>query len=91
MSSRQRAMVFKALGHRIRLGVVERLAQGECCVSKLREVTEMAGVSGPTVSQHLLVLRGAGLVTEEKRGTRVYYRLVVARVASIARWTEGFK
>ncbi|MCB1132134.1 MAG: winged helix-turn-helix transcriptional regulator, partial [Verrucomicrobiae bacterium] len=55
MTLRERAMVFKALGHPARLEVVERLAEGECCVCLLMELPELKKLSGPTVSQHLLV------------------------------------
>lgn len=88
MNSRQRVAVFKALGHRVRLAVVDRLGLGECCVGALRKLPELAGLSGPTVSQHLLVLKAAGLITDAKRGTRVYYRVMRSCVAGMSRWAD---
>ncbi|MEI6676489.1 MAG: metalloregulator ArsR/SmtB family transcription factor [Verrucomicrobiota bacterium] len=84
MTLRQRAVVFKALGHRARLAVVERLALGECCVYELKELAELAGLSGPTVSQHLLVLKGAGVILDKKRGRRVFYRLLLPKAAGLS-------
>jgi len=69
-----RARVMKALAHPTRLFLVEVLSQGERCV---RELTEMVGADVSTVSKHLAVLRGAGLVLDDKRGAQVFYRLRV--------------
>jgi ArsR family transcriptional regulator len=66
------ALVFRALAHPGRLCIVEELARGERCVC---ELTEMLGVRMPTVSRHLALLRQAGIVEDEKRGARVFYRL----------------
>ena len=76
-------MVFKALGHPARLEVVERLADGECCVCVLMELPELKKLSGPTVSQHLLVLKKAGVLADEQRGKKVFYRLLMPCVAGI--------
>ncbi len=84
MDLQQRAMVFKALGHPARLAMVERLGGGECCVCILMEMAELRKLSGPTISQHLLVLKNAGIVAAEKRGQRVYYRLLMPCVANIS-------
>lgn len=84
MDLRERAAVFKALGHPARLAIVERLAKGECCVCELLALTEFEELSGPTVSQHLLVLKSAGVIADEKRGKRIFYRLVMPCVAGIS-------
>jgi ArsR family transcriptional regulator len=81
MTLRERSKVFKALGHPARLAMVDRLAVGECCVSELLEATEFSKLSGPTVSQHLLVLKSAGVIADEKRGKRIFYRLVMPCIA----------
>ena len=86
MTLQERAAVFKALGHPARLAMVERLGMGECCVCELMEA-EMGGarkLSGPTISQHLLVLKNAGVITDEKRGKRIFYRLLIPCVAKIS-------
>jgi DNA-binding transcriptional ArsR family regulator len=83
MNLRQRAMVFKALGHPARLAVVERLARGECCVCELLKGTPFRRLSGATVSQHLLVLKGAGVIADEKRGKKIFYQLRMPCVAGI--------
>ncbi|MFO8011798.1 MAG: metalloregulator ArsR/SmtB family transcription factor [Phycisphaerae bacterium] len=67
-----RAQVFKALGHPTRLFMVEELSRGERCVCDL---TEMVGADMSTVSKHLAVLRQAGIVRDEKRGSQVFYSL----------------
>jgi DNA-binding transcriptional ArsR family regulator len=64
---------FKALGHPVRLGIALRLAaEPETCAC---DFAEDFGVSQPTVSQHLKVLREAGLVTTRRRGTQICYSL----------------
>ena len=68
------AVVFKALADPTRVAIVSRLASGEtCCVCDLTDVFEL---SQPTVSHHLRILREAGLVEAERRGTFAYYWLV---------------
>ena len=67
-----RAAIIKAVGHPTRLFMVEELARGERCVC---ELTEMVGADVSTVSKHLGVLKNAGLVADERRGSNVYYTL----------------
>ena len=67
-----RAEVLKALAHPSRLFILEELSKGERCVG---ELTEMIGADTSTVSKHLSLLKNAGVVDTEKRGTLVYYRL----------------
>lgn len=66
------AQVMKALGHPTRLFIVHQLEQGTRCVC---ELTEMVGVDTSTMSKHLSILKGAGIVEVEKRGTSMYYSL----------------
>jgi DNA-binding transcriptional ArsR family regulator len=66
------AGTFKALADPTRVAIVNRLATGECCVCDL---TAAFDLSQPTVSHHLRILRDAGLVEAERRGTWAFYRL----------------
>jgi ArsR family transcriptional regulator, arsenate/arsenite/antimonite-responsive transcriptional repressor len=69
------ALVFKALGDPVRLRLVSLIGAhrgGEVCVCELTEAFEL---TQPTISHHLKVLREAGIITSERRGTWVYYRL----------------
>lgn len=68
-----KAETIKALAHPSRLLIVEELLKKECCVN---ELTQLIGAEMPTVSNHLKVLRNAGYVDKEKRGTQVFYFLV---------------
>ena len=67
-----RAEVFKALGHPTRLAIVDMLAGGPRCV---RELNENIAADISTVSRHLAVMRNVGIVSSDKRGNQVYYRL----------------
>ena len=73
---------FKALADPTRLGIVNMLArEGEGCVCHF----ETLGVSQPTVSHHLKVLREAGLIeVARRRATWTFYRLVPDAVESLA-------
>ena len=78
------APAFKALGDPIRLRLLSQIAsapEGEKCVCDLDTGFE---VSGPTISHHLKVLREAGLIEGERRGTWVYYRAVNEKMAALA-------
>jgi ArsR family transcriptional regulator len=73
---------FKALGHPVRLAVARRLAEEpDTCAC---DFADMFGVSQPTISQHLKVLRDAGLVTTRRRGTQICYSLDPAAVRELA-------
>ncbi|MDI2130153.1 ArsR/SmtB family transcription factor [Yinghuangia seranimata] len=77
------AVMFKALGDPVRLRLFSMVAShegGEACVCDIQDV----GVSQPTVSHHLKKLREAGLVTSERRGTWVFYKVVPEVTASLA-------
>ncbi len=67
-----RARVVKAMAHPTRLFLVDALSRGERCVC---ELTEMVGADTSTVSKHLAILKGAGIVRDHKRGPQVYYSL----------------
>jgi len=70
-----RAKIIKAMAHPARLFIVDELSKsGEHCVC---ELTEMIGTDISTVSRHLGMLKAAGLVEDQKRGSMVYYRLRV--------------
>lgn len=69
-----KANVLKALGHPTRLWMSEQLADGEKCVCELAESID---ADFSTISKHLLVLKQAGVVEDEKRGKKVYYKLKV--------------
>jgi len=67
--------VFKAMGDPVRLRLLSLIAShegGEACVCDLTGVFEL---TGPTISHHLKVLREAGLIVGERRGTWIYYRI----------------
>jgi len=75
---------FKALGDPVRLRLLSLIAArrgAEVCVCDL---TDAFTVTGPTISHHLKVLREAGLIDCERRGTWVYYWIVPARMASLS-------
>ncbi len=67
------APIFKALGDSVRLRLTALIAsQDEICVCNL---TPHFALSGPTISHHLRILREAGIIDSERRGTWVYYRI----------------
>lgn len=75
------AATFKALADPARVAIVNRLAAAEeVCVCDLTASLEL---SQPTVSHHLRVLREAGLVEANRRGTWAFYRLVPDAVAAL--------
>src|ERR671913_338490 len=67
---------FKALGDPVRLRLLSLIAShagGEVCVCDL---TDAFDLTAPTISHHLKVLKETGLVSAERRGTWVYYRVL---------------
>jgi ArsR family transcriptional regulator len=83
-SAARLAQVFKALGDPVRLRLVSLIGArqgGEICVCDL---TSAFDLTQPTISHHLKVLREAGLIKSERRGTWVYYRLIPAALERMA-------
>jgi ArsR family transcriptional regulator len=78
--------LLAALADPTRLSIVRQLAacDGVCAC----DFTDSRDISQPTVSHHLRVLREAGVVTTERRGTSIYYRLsgdAIGQLAALAR------
>ena len=75
---------FGVLSNPTRLRLLSLIgAKGEACAAC--EMVEPLGVSQPTVSHHLKVLRSAGLVVSERRGRWIYYRTVPERLTALSR------
>jgi ArsR family transcriptional regulator, zinc-responsive transcriptional repressor len=77
--------LLKALASTVRLATVVELCKGPRCVHQLQQSLKASGrvVSQPLLSQHLKVLRGAGLVTSTRRGTEITYELADVHVGHI--------
>lgn len=76
--------MFKALGDPVRLRLLSLIAGhdgGEACVC---DISPSFDLSQPTISHHLKVLREAGLLTSERRGTWVYYRTVSSALQQLS-------
>jgi DNA-binding transcriptional ArsR family regulator len=80
--------IFRALADPTRRAVYQRLAGREMSVSELRHGLD---VSQPAVSQHLAVLRGAGLVSERREGRFSYYRIEPAGLTPLIDWVARYQ
>jgi DNA-binding transcriptional ArsR family regulator len=81
-------LALDALGDPTRRHILDRLRQGPSSVAVLS-----AGlpISRPAVSQHLKVLKQAGLVSDEAAGARRIYRLNLDGLAGLRAWLDGFR
>lgn len=80
-----KAEFFRALGHPVRIRLVEELGQGERTVAELQQAL---GIPQPLVSQQLAVLRGRELVSTRKSGANVVYALrdpLLSELLAVAR------
>jgi DNA-binding transcriptional ArsR family regulator len=66
------AQIMKALSHPTRLFIIHELSKGEKCVG---ELTDMVGADTSTISKHLSIMKNAGIIDFEKRGTSIFYSL----------------
>lgn len=80
--------IFRALSDPTRRAIFEQLAAGSRNATALRE--GMA-ISQPAMSQHMAVLRGAGLVREERQGRFVQYEVDPDGLAAIAQWLARYR
>jgi ArsR family transcriptional regulator, arsenate/arsenite/antimonite-responsive transcriptional repressor len=77
------AATFAALGDPVRLRIVSMLAASEAGAACGCDLEGPLGLSQPTVSHHLKILREAGLVEGEKSGRWVFYRIVPERLEDL--------
>ena len=77
---------LQALGDPTRRDILERLRAG---ASPVGELASQLPVSRPAVSQHLKVLKAAGLVTERRRGTRRIYSVELSGIVELRRYLDG--
>lgn len=88
---------LKALADPVRLSILEFLwgpAAGEFRDEKgicAKDVERFLGVTQPTVSYHMKILVGAGLVAAEKRGQKVYYECITEGPDEVIRYLERYR
>lgn len=80
VAEKKLARLFRALGHPVRIQILNLLRDGEECVC---HITTVLNLPQPYVSQHLAVLRRAGLVMTRREGQNTYYRLADGRILNL--------
>jgi len=80
--------IFKVLSDPTRRAVLERLASAEMTATELREGF---AISQPAMSQHLAVLRGAGLISERREGRYAHYRVKPDGMAPLHEWLAKYR
>jgi DNA-binding transcriptional ArsR family regulator len=76
----EKAELLKALGHPVRYCIVEGLLGGEQNVAKMVDCT---GVPQPTVSQHLNILKAAGIIIGHRDGNQMLYSVVSGQARKV--------
>ena len=69
---KSREKIIKAMAHASRLLIIDSLSKEEKCVC---ELVDVIGADPSTVSKHLSVLKNAGIIEDEKRAQKVFYKL----------------
>lgn len=72
-----KAKIFSALADPVRLRILEYLRSGEKCVC---EIVPYIGISQPSISRHLAILKSCGLVKQRKDGNRRLYSITLPAV-----------
>jgi ArsR family transcriptional regulator len=80
--------IFKALADPTRLKILECIENGERCIC---EIIPYTGKSQPNVSQHLKILKHAGLIKERKDGTRIMIKVSHKEIFSIINSVKKLK
>lgn len=81
-----KAEVFKAMGHPLRLGIIEFLRDDEKCVC---EIVDHVGTGISNISKHLSVLKKAGLIADRRDGLKIMYRVTMPCALNFAECVEG--
>jgi ArsR family transcriptional regulator len=72
--------ILKAIAHPVRIEIIDRLEVHGCNVSKIQK---KIGVPQSTISQHLKILKNAGIIKSRRDGTKVCYEIEIKEVRSI--------
>jgi DNA-binding transcriptional ArsR family regulator len=80
--------IFKALADPTRLKILECIKDGEKCICKIIPYT---GKSQPNVSQHLKILRTAGLIEERKEGTYLFIKVSTKQIFDVIKSAQKLK
>jgi DNA-binding transcriptional ArsR family regulator len=81
-------MIFQALADPSRRAIFESLTHGEASV---KDLTARFAISQPAVSQHLAILKDAGLVNSRREGRRVYYRVEPRGMQPLVDWIAHYR
>ena len=87
-NSEKVAEFLKALAHPTRIKILTYLADGEKCV---KEIWQELGIPQPTVSQHINILKNAGIITFRKDGAKTCYKITDQRARIIIEILTGGK
>lgn len=79
---------FRAIADPNRRRMLDLMLSGERTVG---ELTGVLGIAQPSVSQHMAVLRQAGLVDERREGRRTYYAVRAAELRGVAEWLAKYE
>lgn len=80
--------IFQALADRSRRAIFESLTLGEAAV---KDITARFEISQPAVSQHLALLKEAGLVTARREGRCIYYRIEPNGIKPLVDWIAHYR
>ena len=75
------AVLAKALAHPARLGIIKMLHERQGCIGC--DIVDRIGLAQSTISEHLRILKAAGIVTGEIEGSRVCYALEASALAPL--------
>ena len=81
-----KAEILKALAHPVRLKIVDELSRGDKCAC---EMIKIAGVDVSVLSRHMAQLKNTGIVSEQKKGVRVYYHIACPCILQALECTVG--
>ncbi len=83
---RLKSEIFKAMGHPIRLGIIEFLQDNEKCVC---EIVEHVGTEISNISKHLSILKKVGILADRRDGLKIMYSLVMPCALDFGRCVEN--
>ncbi|TVP75966.1 MAG: ArsR family transcriptional regulator [Gemmatimonadales bacterium] len=87
LSDEEAAIVARALAHPVRVEMIRRVGEASACYCG--DLCQVLDLAQSTVSQHLKVLKEAGLVRGTRQGTAVCYCVEEARLQAFRRWAAG--
>lgn len=82
----EKSAFLHALAHPVRLKILEIIKDSKACVG---DISAIMKIKQPNISQHLNILKNAGILKKQRNGKMIYYEIIVLKVINVLKEIDG--